>query len=246
MSANPLRIILGGPGGRLGSEISKIIADQIDLLLTAGMGRNDQFSSTTPDFDLMLDVSTCDGVVAHLAECVRLNKPIIIGVTGFSDQQNQQIKAAAMTIPVLQTGNFSIGINQLLQQVKQTAKALGPTWTVQIKDIHHTGKRDYPSGTALMLAQAIMDGVGKEMPVETVLYPEKSNSDAAQTISIISVRKGDEIGRHEVLFTNTSEKVVLGHTALRRSVFAEGGLVAARWLAGKAPGLYRMSDVLGR
>ncbi len=246
MSANPLRIILGGPNGRLGSEISKIISRQTDLALAAGVGRKDQFSKSTPNFDLMLDVSTCEGVMAHLAECVRLNKPIVIGVTGFSEQQNQQIKAASTTIPILQTGNFSVGINQLLQQVRQTAKALGPTWTVQIEDIHHTGKKDYPSGTALMLAQAVMDAVKQKISVETVLYPEKSTSDPSQTVSIISVRKGDEIGQHNVTLTNASEKVVLSHTALTRSVFAEGALVAARWLAGKAPGFYQMSDVLDR
>lgn len=254
MSKN-LAIAVAGAGGRLGGEICSAVnyVDDVDLVfgLIRPGGKEikdfpapllENINETALKFDVLIDVSTCQSVVEKLPE---ITKPMVIGVTGFNQQQQKEIAVLAKTIPVLLTGNFSLGVNLLLDLAEQAARKLGSDWQLQIHETHHIHKQDYPSGTALMLADALTTGRGENLPVESVLHPKQILA-ATNSLPITSYRKGEEIGQHTVVLSNGHEQITLGHQALKRSVFADGALVAARWLAKQKPGLYDMSDVLGK
>ncbi|MBL4594948.1 MAG: 4-hydroxy-tetrahydrodipicolinate reductase [Robiginitomaculum sp.] len=248
-----LRVAVAGANGRLGREICAAIAAADDVEMTFGLVRPggsasglaapvlESLSSNAPDFDVLIDVSTCDGVLSQLPA---LHKPMVIGVTGFSPEQNTILKTASKRIAILRTGNFSLGVNLLLALTEQAAKALGPNWRVQITETHHVHKQDFPSGTALMLAAAAQQGLGQELAIQSVLYPDKPNTNDAGILPISSIRQGEEIGQHTLRLTNGREEVVLAHTALQRGIFADGALVAAKWVSTQKPGLYAMRDVL--
>ncbi len=196
--------------------------------------------------DVVIDVSRPDaavGVAALLA--AHGGPPLVTGTTGWSDQQNQDLRAASQTIALLRSGNFSVGITALCNEVRHCAARLGRQWGVHIHDAHHSAKKDAPSGTALMLADAVCAGWGKivkpkvlpiGMPLEDL--PEPGDL-------VISVtREGDIIGTHNVHFTGPSETVSLSHVARSRDIFALGALQAAGWVSDKPAGLYDMGDIL--
>jgi len=243
MNTPPLKIALAGAKGRLGREICQAMAKGNDFVLVQELGRGDVLA---PGFDLLLDVSTAAGMIDHLALCAGFGKPMVIGVTGLNAPQQDQIRETAKTIPILQTGNFSIAINQFLDQARRTAKELGMTWSARIEEIHHTGKKDYPSGTALMLAAQVQAGFGHERIIKPVLWPQNPESATPEIFPILSRREEKIIGQHILVFEKSGEKVVLGHTAHQRSIFADGAVVAAKWLAEKPAGSYEMSDVLDK
>lgn len=244
--ASPIKIALAGANGRLGQEITSAITSREGLELSLALTRSNQVTADSPKFDILIDVSTVHGAMTRLDEISVLTKPIIIGVTGFSTTQIEQIKTAAKTIPILLSGNFSLGVSALMSQVAATAKALGTTASVRIEETHHQHKKDHPSGTALMLADAVMDGIGRTIPIKTSLCPQKPAPIDPNLISIHSIREGEAVGAHSVIFNLDHEKVMLHHIAEDRQIFAQGALIAARWLVGKKPGLYAMDDVLNR
>ncbi|MCF6291978.1 MAG: 4-hydroxy-tetrahydrodipicolinate reductase [Robiginitomaculum sp.] len=251
-----LSIAVAGVGGRLGGEIYKAIqyADDVDLafgLIRPG-GKAikgfpapllENINETAPEFDVLIDVSTCDGVIQRLSETT---KPMIIGVTGFNSEQLERIAQRVKKMPILLTGNFSLGVNLLLDLAEQAAQKLGSGWQIKIKETHHIHKQDYPSGTALMLAGAVNSGLDSDLLLEPALHPDEPKELQENTLPIISYRQGEEIGQHTIILSNGSEEIELGHRALKRKVFADGALVAARWLARQKPGLYDMNDVLNR
>ncbi len=248
MSHSNIYIALAGPKGRLGSQICKAMETDHGTYLETRLSRKSPFGgllNADSKCDMVLDVSSCEGVIQRLPVVLDLNLPLVIGVTGFTADQKDKIQKASEHIPVLLCGNFSIGVNQLLLQVKQTAKAFGKEAQIKISETHHINKKDYPSGTALMIAQAVMDGIGCEKRIKSTLWPEKLENNSPDILPIICYRKSDVIGEHSVEFTKDNEQVVLGHTALDREIFARGALRAARWIVGQKPGLYAMSDVLG-
>ncbi|MBL4617225.1 MAG: 4-hydroxy-tetrahydrodipicolinate reductase [Robiginitomaculum sp.] len=255
MSKN-LAIAVAGAGGRLGGEICKAIQYVDDLDLAFGVIRLggekpngfpapvfENINETAPKFDVLIDVSTCDGVIQRLSETT---KPMVIGVTGFSEEQVEKISRAAKKMPILLTGNFSLGVNLLLDLAEQAAQKLGSGWQIKIKETHHIHKQDYPSGTALMLAGAVNSGLDTDLLLEPYLHPEEANQTQENTLPIISYRQGEEIGQHTIVLSNGSEEIELGHRALKRKVFADGALSAVKWLAQQKPGFYGMKDVLGR
>lgn len=247
MTTPKINIALAGPKGRLGSQIQQAISLADDVQLNAMLERNSSLSDLTNSgrqIDLLLDVSSCKGVMQRLPVVLELGLPLIIGVTGFTAEQTAQIEQTARQVPILLCGNFSIGVNQLLVQVKQTAKLFGPEAKVDISETHHLDKKDYPSGTALLLAQAVMDGFDQEKQIKSTLWPQKLKTNSDNTLAITCYRKAGVIGEHAVTFTKDNEQVVLGHTALDREIFANGALIAARWIISQKPGLYDMSAVL--
>jgi len=251
-----LSIAVAGVGGRLGGEIYRAIdhADDLDLafgVIRLGGNAPESFPAKilavldeiAPKFDVLIDVSTCDGVIQRLSETTR---PMVIGVTGFNTKQVEKIAQRAKKTPILLTGNFSLGVNLLLDFAEQAAQKLGVGWQIKIKETHHIHKQDYPSGTALMLADAANSGLDADLLLQPYLHPDESKQPQENTLPIISYRQGEEIGQHTIILSNGSEEIELGHRALKRSVFANGALVAARWLARQKPGLYDMNDVLNR
>lgn len=171
---------------------------------------------------------------------------VIIGTTGFSDVELKEIKRASEHFAIVKAGNFSLGVTLLTALTKLAASRLGPDWDIEILETHHRRKVDAPSGTALMLGEAAAEGRGH--PLEELRAPPYDGITGEREAGSIgfSVRRiGDVIGEHEVLIGSDKEIVRIGHTALDRSVFAEGAITAARWAVDQKPGLYDMTDVLG-
>ena len=196
--------------------------------------------------DVVIDVSRPDAAVGVAALLVAHGgPPLVTGTTGWSEQQNQDLRTASQTIALLQSGNFSVGITALCNEVRHCAARLGTQWGVHIHDAHHSAKKDAPSGTALMLADAVCAGWGKVvkpqvlpigMPLERL--PEPGDL-------VISVtRESDVVGTHHVNFAGTGETISLSHVAHSRDIFALGALQAAHWLSNKPAGLYGMGDIL--
>lgn len=188
-----------------------------------------QFSANelggVPPFDVAVDFSLSDGFDAILGACLRTGGALVSGTTGLSPEQRAAMATAARQIPVLWTSNFSLGVAVLALLVERAAQAL-PGWDCDIVETHHKGKRDAPSGTALSLGERV----------------EKAG---APPPHYASLRAGDVVGEHSVRFTTLGERIELAHQAGSRDIFARGALQAAKWLAGRPPGLYGMRDLLG-
>lgn len=194
--------------------------------------------------DVWIDFTTPDATVAALESLGA--GAAVIGTTGLSPMQESLLRDAANRLPIVRSGNFSLGVNLLIALVEQAAAKLGPEWDVEITEAHHRRKVDAPSGTALMLGEAAASGRGKTLaevrsaPRDGMAGPRSTGS-----IGFSVIRAGGIVGDHDVRFASDREVVALSHHAIDRSLFADGALAAAHWVKGKAPGLYTMRDVLG-
>lgn len=249
-----LRIALVGATGRLGSEIRTAIeADPQSKLAFAlvrphgsrpdGIACFEDLQNADIPFDVLVDVALAENFETRLRALVATGKPLVTGVTGLNPDQQSALQQAAKHVSVLQAANFSQGVTALLAQVRDTAKRLGSAWKVEISETHHVHKKDYPSGTALALANAVQDGLGRNIPIVSALWPETPKVVQDPFIAVQSYRKAEVFGAHEVCFSSAHEQVVLGHTAQSRAVFAQGALAAAKWIMDKPAGFYGMEDL---
>jgi 4-hydroxy-tetrahydrodipicolinate reductase len=190
--------------------------------------------------DAIVDFSTPQTSVQLSALAAQRHVPHIIGTTGFSADQAQQIEAAARETVIVRAPNMSVGVTLLANLVKQAAKAL-PAFDIEILEMHHRAKVDAPSGTALLLGRAAVEGRG------TPLRRSDARQGARESgaIGFASLRGGTVVGEHQVIFAGQHERLVLSHTAEDRMIFARGALLAAQWAQGRPSGLYNMNDVLG-
>jgi len=217
-------------GGTIGAESALITADPAALAASA---------------DVLIDFSVPAALDAHLAACIAAGKPLLIGTTGLEAEHQARIDAAARSIPVLQTGNTSLGVNLLAALVREAAARLGDDWDIEIVEMHHRHKVDAPSGTALLLGQAAAAGRGIDL----------ASHSARGRDGITGARRAGDIGfaacagdrwRAPIWsFWPEQERIELGHRAESRTVFARGAVKAAQWLVDKAPGRYTIADVLG-
>ncbi len=196
---------------------------------------------------LVIDVSTPISALDLARNLARQNgPPLVTGVTGWTSDQEAALARTAHDIALLKTDNFSLGVTALARACTDMAARLGPDWGVHIHDLHHAAKKDAPSGTALLLARAIEVGWGCAAKIKTFMTADgAAPPPGGGEIIITSTREGAHVGQHDVCFTGPDETVRLGHDAQDRRIFARGALRAARWLHGRAPGLYDMNDVLG-
>ncbi len=175
----------------------------------------------------------------------RLKKRVVIGTTGFSKKEENLIKKYSKKIPILKAGNMSLGINLLMYMTEIASKSLGNTFLSKVFEVHHKHKKDYPSGTALMLGKGI--AVGKRKDFYKLLGKKYLNKKAfpySKKINFNSIRKGEIIGNHKVFFSTGKETITLDHEAFDRALYSEGAFTAAKWLMNKKPGLYSMRNVL--
>lgn len=196
-------------------------------------------------FDVLIDFTRPEATMVAVETCIGLHRAMVIGTTGFTPEQRARIEAAARTIPICLSGNFSIGINLCQMLVEQAARALGENFDIEIVEAHHRHKVDAPSGTALMLGEAAARGTGSELQQQAVFAREgHTGPRTAGSIGFSVVRGGDVVGDHSVLFLGDGERVEISHRASSRMNFAHGAVRAAAWLHGRKPGLYSMQDVL--
>ena len=195
--------------------------------------------------DLIIDftIPRCTFQVLKIA--TKLKKKVVIGTTGFSKKEENLIKNFSRKIPILKAGNMSLGINLLMYLTEIASSSLGKNFLSKIFEIHHKHKKDYPSGTALMLGKGI--AVGKNKSFYSLLgnkYLNKKTFPYGKKINFNSIRKGEIIGEHEVKFSSGKEIITLNHEAFDRALYSEGALTAAKWLIYKKPGLYSMRDLM--
>ena len=175
----------------------------------------------------------------------KLKKKVVIGTTGFTKSEENLIKKFSKKIPILKAGNMSLGVNLLMYLTEIASKSLGKNFLSKVYEVHHRHKKDYPSGTALMLGKGI--AVGKNKNFYNLIgkkYLNKKNFPYSKKINFNSIRKGEVVGEHEVKFSSGKEIVTLNHESFDRALYSEGALAAAKWIMGKKPGLYSMRNLL--
>jgi 4-hydroxy-tetrahydrodipicolinate reductase len=267
-----IRAVVTGVAGRMGSQIVRAVRDSdefqlvgaterpgtaaigLDAGLAAGLGMLEVPVSDSLDkalrgaegTDVVIDFTTTEASMRHAAICVEQRVALVVGSTGFNPEARAQMAAAAQTIPMVMAPNMSIGVNLLIKVVGQIAEVLGPGFDVEILELHHRHKIDAPSGTALRLAEVVAEKLGRN-PASDVTYSRKGSIGERPQgqIGVQTLRGGDVIGEHTVMFIGEGERLEITHRAATREQFANGAVRAARFLNGKPAGLYTMSDVLG-
>jgi 4-hydroxy-tetrahydrodipicolinate reductase len=228
--------------------VLQALAEAGDLQPGARLGRGDVASpEALTGCDVVVDFTAPEGSVALAQAAAKRGGPaLVIGSTGFDSAQEAAVAEAASRVPIVKAGNFSIGVNLLVGLVEQAARALGPAYDVEIFEAHHRRKVDAPSGTALMLGRAAAAGGGVELETAAVYGRQGVTGPRPEgAIGFSVMRAGGIVGEHAVVLAAEDEVITLSHSAHDRSLFARGALVAARWVAGRSPGLYDMTDVLG-
>jgi len=240
-----IRLHVHGAGGRLGQAIVRAATTSAGFHVTKS-GRFDDLSAAVAACDVAIDVTQPQGSVAIATCCAADGKPLVIGTTGHANDQLQKLRAAAAWTPILIAPNFSIGVNLLFWLTEKTNGVLGPSFDVEVLELHHRWKKDAPSGTAKRLAEIVSSGRQLEYERSVRHGREGNVGERAQgEIGMHAVRGGDIVGEHTVFFAGLGERIELTHRALSRENFAQGALKAANWLIGKHAGLYDMQDVLG-
>ena len=195
--------------------------------------------------DLIIDFTIPKCTLEILKIASKLKKRVVIGTTGFSRSQENQIKKYSKKIPILKAGNMSLGVNLLMYLTEIASKSLNDDYLSKVFEVHHKHKKDYPSGTALMLGKGIADGKGKNLySLIGKKFLNKKSFPYGKKINFSSLRKGEIIGEHEVKFSSGKEIITLNHEAFDRALYSDGALTAAKWLMKKKPGLYSMRDLL--
>ena len=195
--------------------------------------------------DILIDFTIPKCTLEVLKIASKLKKKVVIGTTGFNRAQENQIKKYSKKIPILKAGNMSLGVNLLMYLTEIASKSLSEDYLSKIFEVHHKHKKDYPSGTALMLGKGIADGKGKNLyNLIGKKFLNKKSFPYGKKINFNSLRKGEIIGEHEVKFSSGKEIITLNHEAFDRALYSDGALTAAKWLMKKKPGLYSMRDLL--
>ncbi|MEG3641213.1 4-hydroxy-tetrahydrodipicolinate reductase [Magnetococcus sp. PR-3] len=201
---------------------------------------------TFRDADVVIDFSVVDATLAHLKQALAYQTPIVIGTTGFSNAEREQIVQAAKEIPVVFAPNYAVGVNLLFKIAAEVASIIGDDYDIEIVEAHHRHKVDAPSGTALGLGEAIAAAVDRNLD-EVAIYGREGQTGARddKTIAFSTIRAGDIVGDHTAMFATDGERLELTHRASSRMTFAKGAVRAAKWVVDQKPGLYDMRDILG-
>ncbi len=263
-----MRIAIAGAAGRMGQVLIQAVHQMDDAVLTAasehpdstligadagelaGVGKSgvlivDHFEKAVQDFDVIIDFTSPLSTLAHLKWCRKQNKKMIIGTTGFTPSQREEIEAARGDIAIVMAANYSVGVNVLFKLLEKTAKVMGNSCDIEIIEAHHRYKVDAPSGTALAMGEAIAGAMGNKLS-DVAVYAREGHTGERRTdeIGFATVRAGDIVGEHTALFADIGERLEITHKASSRRTFANGAVRAAIWLEAQAPGLYSMEDVL--
>ena len=195
--------------------------------------------------DVIIDFTVPNCTLDILKIASKLKKKVVIGTTGFTQKEEALIKKFSKTIPILKAGNMSLGVNLLMYLTEIASKSLNDEYLSKVFEVHHKHKKDYPSGTALMLGKGIADGKNKNLyNLMGKKFLNKKSFPYGKKINFNSIRKGEIIGEHEVTFSSGKEIIKLNHEAFDRALYSDGALTAAKWLINKKPGLYSMRDLL--
>ncbi len=239
------RIGIIGSAGRMGQALSAAIAAAGEQL-AGGVDAGGDVAALARSSDVLVDFSAPAALEASLDAAIATGTPILIGTTGLDERHHWLIDNASHAVPVLQTGNTSLGVTLLAALVRQAAARLGNDWDIEIVEMHHRHKVDAPSGTALLLGEAAAAGRGVALADHAIRARDGVTGPRTPgSIGFASLRGGSVAGDHDVLFAGEDEVLTLAHHAGSRAIFARGAVHAARWLTSAKPGRYTMNDVLG-
>ena len=226
MKNSPARVLLIGAAGRMGKTVLDLAETDPNIQIAGRCDLGDSIEPAMQNCDVAIDFSQSDSIDEICRAALQHGKSLVIGTTGHSQQQRETIEETAHSVPIVLASNFSVGVNVLFWLTQKTAELLGSDFNPEIVETHHKMKKDAPSGTAKTLGQILKAARNSE-------------------ISIRSIREGDVVGEHTVIFKGPAERLELTHRAANRGIFASGALRAAKWIVGKPPRLYSMQDVLG-
>jgi 4-hydroxy-tetrahydrodipicolinate reductase len=239
-------LMLGAATERSGHELLGSDAGMVAGVGELGVAIEDNLERVIDQFDVLIDFTAPAATLAHLDICRHHGKRIVIGTTGFSDEQKQQIEAAATEIGVVFAPNMSVGVNLCLKLLDMAARVLGDDVDIEVIEAHHRHKVDAPSGTALRMGEVVAEALGRDLN-ECAVYGREGITGARdrKTIGFETIRAGDIVGEHTVMFAAEGERVEIAHKASSRMTFASGAVRAAGWVMSQPGGLYDMQDVLG-
>jgi 4-hydroxy-tetrahydrodipicolinate reductase len=264
----PLRIAISGASGRMGRMLVEAVLDAPDCTLSGaldvagnpllgqdagaflgrstGVAISSDLDAVLAGAQVLIDFTRPEGTLRHLEACAVHGVALVIGTTGFSDEQKSAIRAAAARTAVFMSPNMSVGVNVVMRLIEQAAKAFDQGYDIEIIEAHHRNKIDAPSGTALQMGEIVAKALGRNLADNAVFGREGvTGVRDPSTIGFATVRGGDIIGDHTVLFAGIGERIEITHKSSSRATYAQGSLRAARFLAQRGPGLYDMNDVLG-
>jgi 4-hydroxy-tetrahydrodipicolinate reductase len=267
-TSSAVRVCVAGASGRMGQMLIEalgrsgdcVLAGALDIPSSPAVGQDagafaGQPTGVTITADLaqglansqvLIDFTRPEGTMAHLRACVRQGVHLVIGTTGFSDEQKAEIAAAAQHIAIVMAPNMSVGVNVTLKLLEMAAKALSTGYDIEIIEAHHRHKVDAPSGTALKMGEVIAEAMGRDLK-ECAVYERYGHTGERDpsTIGFSTIRGGDIVGDHTVLFAGTGERIEVTHKSSSRATYAQGSLRAVRFLSTQERGLFDMFDVLG-
>jgi 4-hydroxy-tetrahydrodipicolinate reductase len=264
----PLRIAICGASGRMGRMLVEAVLDAPDCTLSGaldvagnpflgqdagaflgratGVAIASDLDTVLAGAQVLIDFTRPEGTLRHLEACAAHGVALVIGTTGFSDEQKATIRAGAARTAVFMSPNMSVGVNVVMRLIEQAAKAFDQGYDIEIIEAHHRNKIDAPSGTALRMGEIVAQALGRNLADNAVFGREGvTGVRDPSTIGFATVRGGDIIGDHTVLFAGIGERIEISHKSSSRATYAQGSLRAARFLAHSGPGLYDMNDVLG-
>ncbi|MBF0464106.1 MAG: 4-hydroxy-tetrahydrodipicolinate reductase [Nitrospirae bacterium] len=263
-----IKVVVAGASGKMGQRIGVLATEHPEITLSgasersghsaigkdfadvAGGAKTGVFINNSSDAlrgaDVVIEFTVAEATLENLKTYASLKIPAVIGTTGLSAAQIEELKQFAKTIPIVFAPNMSVGVNLLLRVLKDVASTLGDDYDIEIVEAHHRLKKDAPSGTAIKMAQVIAESLGRDLN-EVGVYERKGiiGERTKKEIGIQTVRAGDIVGEHTVMFGGMGERIEITHKASSRDTFARGALRAALWLKNKPAGLYDMQDVLG-
>ncbi len=264
----PIRTVITGVSGRMGSLLTRLIRDNHEFLLHGGTDKPgsaaigldvglaahlaplevstvDSLAATLERANVVIDFTTPEVSVAHAQLCAEAGVPLVVGSTGFSPEAKAHMADAAKRIPLVMAPNMSVGVNLVIELAATLARRLGEDFDVEIVETHHRMKKDAPSGTAMRMAEELAKALGRERDDICTSRVGQIGERPRKEIGVQTLRGGDVVGEHTVFFFGDGERVELTHRATSREQFGRGALRAAKWILGKPPGLYDMTHVLG-
>ena len=263
-----MRIAIAGSSGRMGRMLIEAVLATDDLQLhgaldvagspalgqdagaflgrTTGVSIRADLDGALAGADVLIDFTRPEGTLAHLATCARLGVNAVVGTTGFSDAQKAEIGVIAQSVAIVMAPNMSVGVNVVLRLLDVAARALSEGYDIEVIEAHHRHKVDAPSGTALKMGEVLAQALGRDLKTCGVFAREGVTGERdPSTIGFSTIRGGDIVGDHTVLFAGTGERIEISHRSSSRAGYAQGSLRAARFLAPHRTGLFGMNDVLG-
>ncbi len=263
-----MKVAIVGAAGRMGGRLIHAVleADGLELTgaverpghpqlgkdagLVAGAGElgvaiSDDLAATMQKADVLIDFTFPDVTLQNLKICAELGKMVVSGSTGFTPEQRTEAEKFAEQIPVVLAPNMSVGVNACFKLLKEAAKILGDGFDVEIVELHHNKKKDSPSGTAVRMGEVVAETLGRDYNKVANYHREGMCGERThEEIGMQTVRGGDIVGEHTIYFIGMGERIEISHRAMSRDMFARGAARACQWIAGKAPGIYDMQDVL--